>query len=593
MIGDNTGENISNENPFYCELTALYWAWKNYEKIKNPEYIGLSHYRRLFKFNESEKANKILTKNSKTIKPYKLYFPDKEIEKTINSYDLILPKADDLRTYILKDKGIDTIYDHYKNEHYVEDLDLAIKIINNKYPNFATSTHKALYKNHNVYWANMFIMKKKLFFEYCEWYFSIIGEIKKDKNFQKRLREYDSFQSRIYGFLAERLFNVYIQYLKDKRKEIKIKEIESIQIKPYFTENKLSVIKLTRTNLKPENINLFFALNDTFVQHFTVALASILTNSNATDYYNINVLVNENGLTKENKNKIKTLHKIRNFNLKYIKINETLFKNFPLHLSHIRSLSTYYRFILTDIAPNIDKALYLDCDLVINSDLYFLWNTDISNFYAAGVEDCHWLNIEHKLNLGLKPNEPYVNAGVLLLNLKKMRQDSIKEKFFHNLKKIKNKIKYDDQDVINYTFKGKIKLLPPKYNLLVWFSYAMREGWRTSYNWYEMVEGTQNPAIIHYAGETKPWNINEENQQWQHPNWKLYFKYLLLTPYKYKYSIYLKYKIKKYSELLKFIFSVKFEKINHIYYLQLLGVKIDFSQLFSMLSKIYKKIFKQ
>ena len=196
---DNTGDNISVKNPYFCELTGLYWAWKNL----NNDYIGLCHYRRYFatKKKNKDKFESILTR--------------KELEEYLEQYDIIVPTK---RKYY-----IETIYNHYKHTLYVEPLDETIKIIKEKYPKYENSLNKVMKKKY-MHAFNMFIMKKNFFDEYCEWLFSILFELEKRMNNVK----YDEFHSRFYGRVSELLLDVWLDYNKFKYKEIPFIYMEKI-----------------------------------------------------------------------------------------------------------------------------------------------------------------------------------------------------------------------------------------------------------------------------------------------------------------------------------------------------------------------------
>lgn len=156
FIGDNTGDNISNKNANYCELTGLYWAWKNLP----AEYIGLCHYRRYFTRSNprscSKKKQVILTKA--------------EWEELLNEHPIIVP---DKRKYY-----IETNRSHYNHSHYAKDLDMTEKIIQEKYPQYSEAFSKVMERT----WAhmfNMFVMRRDYFDEYCNWLFDVLQELEK------------------------------------------------------------------------------------------------------------------------------------------------------------------------------------------------------------------------------------------------------------------------------------------------------------------------------------------------------------------------------------------------------------------------------
>ena len=150
---DNTGENISTKNPNYCELTGLYWAWKNL----NAKYIGLVHYRRYF--TECKKIPK------KENEKFKIVLTEKQIKEKLKNVDIILPKK---RKYY-----IENLYSHYEHTMYIEPLAETQKIIKEKYPEYLNEFNK-LHKRTSAHMFNMFIMKKEILNEYCKWLFDIL-----------------------------------------------------------------------------------------------------------------------------------------------------------------------------------------------------------------------------------------------------------------------------------------------------------------------------------------------------------------------------------------------------------------------------------
>ncbi len=198
---DNTGDNISAKNPNYCELTGMYWAWKNL----NCDYIGLCHYRRYFAHkpeSDSEEEKKIAI------------FSKSDYEKLLLKYDIILPEK---RNYY-----IETVRSHYEHAHHKSDLDEVEKIIIEKYPDYNGVFQKVMNRT-RLHIMNMFVMKKSLFDEYCRWLFSIEFELEKRID----VSSYDSYNSRVFGFLSERLFNVWLE-----KQNLKFAEVRVINLEP-------------------------------------------------------------------------------------------------------------------------------------------------------------------------------------------------------------------------------------------------------------------------------------------------------------------------------------------------------------------------
>lgn len=200
---DNQGDSISSKNPYYCELTGLYWAWKNVK----TDYIGLVHYRRYFSNTKKlpkepeERIKKVISKN--------------ETEEILKSVDIILPKK---RKYY-----IENLYNHYKHTTHIEPLDETRKIIEEKCPKYLTEFDK-LHERTSAHMFNMYIMKKELSDKYCEWLFDILFELEKRCN----PKQYDSFHARYLGRISELLLDVWINTNKYKYKEVRAIDIEKV-----------------------------------------------------------------------------------------------------------------------------------------------------------------------------------------------------------------------------------------------------------------------------------------------------------------------------------------------------------------------------
>ncbi len=183
---DNDGKNISKKNLNFCELTAIYWAWKNLD----ADYVGLTHYRRQF------------------INP-------ETIPELLKDNDIILPK---LRKYY-----IENLYDHYIHTMEAEPLDETRKIIKEKYPDYLPEFDK-LKTRTSAHMFNMFVMEKSVFNDYCKWLFDILFELEKRIDIEK----YNAFQARFFGRVSELLLDVYLNTNNLSYTELKVKDIEGV-----------------------------------------------------------------------------------------------------------------------------------------------------------------------------------------------------------------------------------------------------------------------------------------------------------------------------------------------------------------------------
>ncbi len=311
---------------------------------------------------------------------------------------------------------------------------------------------------------------------------------------------------------------------------------------------------------EPCNMNIFFAADDNFSQHLAVTMTSILVNSLPTDSFNFYIL--DGGISSKNKAKLNELKKIKDFEIEFIEVDDCIFEHCPLTkcCEHI-TIQTYYRYIISLLKPQMDKCFYLDCDIIVEDTLSQFWNVNIKNEYAAVVEELHITADEDAQRLNI---DTEFNAGIMLINMKKWKQDNIPDLLFKNTVKLTemNIIKWQDQDVLNYTFNNKVKFVSPRYNLQINAYFATHKLRCTEYElWYAKV----NPVIIHYNSPQKPWKGG-----YAHPLWNRYFTYLKLSPY---HKAYKKYRRKIIMDKLCGFFYKK-KVSNHVTRHKVFGVTI-------------------
>ncbi len=188
--GDDSGDNISEKNPFYCELTGMYWLWKNV----NCDIIGVCHYRRFFCRDE-----KLLDKDS--------------IELRLQKYPIIVPDTQSVLA--------ESVYKQYEMQHYAKDLDLCREVIKEKYPEYLPAFDYSM-QTVLVSIGNMWITYKSIYDRYCSWLFDILFEVEKRID----MTGYDDYQKRVMGFLSERLFRAWLYMQPEMIAEESFKMIE-------------------------------------------------------------------------------------------------------------------------------------------------------------------------------------------------------------------------------------------------------------------------------------------------------------------------------------------------------------------------------
>lgn len=233
-IGDNAGDNISYKNKSYCELTGMYWAWKN---LKDVEFIGLNHYRRYFMLNKRFiNIRDLYITTEKEIQNTEK--DEKKIVDIFKDCDIILPK---------KTIFTSSVWKRWSKMRDVNELIITSKVIEDLYPEFSESFNLELKNNNKVSQYCMFIMPWDEFNQYCKWLFDILFEVERQLNLINK-SYYEN--SRIYGFLAELLINIYVN-----QKNLKIKYLPVLQISE--TKYQPNIIRHIGSRLKTEFKNLF------------------------------------------------------------------------------------------------------------------------------------------------------------------------------------------------------------------------------------------------------------------------------------------------------------------------------------------------
>lgn len=187
---DDTGLNISAKNANYCELTAQYWIWKN---VKDAEYVGLCHYRRYLDLSGHGICKEMAFVSEDTVR------------NNIKIDTSLLEKYDVIASKPLVE--IVSLKDAYCLHHISTDFQTLEEVVNDLYPDYAESFRHVMRQNNRYSMANMLVTSKKIFDEYSEWLFNILFEVERRIEISK-----DPYQARVFGFMSERLMNVFIYH---------------------------------------------------------------------------------------------------------------------------------------------------------------------------------------------------------------------------------------------------------------------------------------------------------------------------------------------------------------------------------------------
>lgn len=279
------------------------------------------------------------------------------------------------------------------------------------------------------------------------------------------------------------------------------------------------------------NLNIVYSSDNNYCSYMGVSILSLLENNK--NFNSINLYVIDNNISDENKTKLKKM--VESYKRNIIFINFEKYKQYlNLNMQWNISISSYARLFICSMLPsNIDKVLYFDCDTLILDDLNELWNEELMDFYVAGVCDTVPSNI--KQSIGLNNTDFYINAGILLVNLEKWREDNLEKKLLNFIQNHNGSVVHHDQGVINGVIKNK-KILPLKYNLMTSYLMMSRDDIIKYYNvedyFYDQNEidyAIKNPVCIHFTPgfTTRPWM-----KGCKHPMAYLYWDYANKTPWK-------------------------------------------------------------
>ena len=214
ILSDDTGDNISKKNTNYCELTAVYWIWKN----SKEDIVGLCHYRRFL-------SKKFFSSNSK------YYINEDDLREDFNNgYNVILPK----KFFYYK-----KIKDSFNIAPNKNDMKIVKESIERLYPDYLKDLDK-YFNSNSSYLCNVIVTKKEIFDEYCEWLFDVLADV--EKNMDKETYINDSYRKRMFGFLSERLLNIWLYH---NQESLKIKEYYLINTEEKFNKKLSYLIKQT------------------------------------------------------------------------------------------------------------------------------------------------------------------------------------------------------------------------------------------------------------------------------------------------------------------------------------------------------------
>lgn len=282
------------------------------------------------------------------------------------------------------------------------------------------------------------------------------------------------------------------------------------------------------------SVNVVFTTNNKYAKYMTVAIRSLI--EQCSDNRNYDIIIFETDVEKELQNIIESMaDDYNNISIRFLNVNsifeEHKNENFFCHI--YLSKEMYLRLFIPEILQNYEKAIYIDCDTIVQKDVAELFDIDISQHYIGAARDFNSIvnalvgyekvKYYFKSILKIENMNNYINSGVLLMNLVKLREIDITQKAFKILQTYKELL-YPDQDLLNLICIDNIKYLHPGWNFVFAINPMLVSNNRVLESGIEWTKGLSDQRIIHYISEIKPWT---------HPNMSygdIWWAYAKKTP---------------------------------------------------------------
>ena len=276
-------------------------------------------------------------------------------------------------------------------------------------------------------------------------------------------------------------------------------------------------------------MNIVYASDQKFAEILSVSMESLLSNNE-----NVVVWILNNGIKEESVEKLKRQAKKHNATIHFIPVRSLKdYAGRELSCQSKISLTAYFRLFMPQILPeSVEKVLYLDCDTMVRKDLTDFWEIKFDGCAAVAEPTAPLM----KEKIELKKSDCYFNSGVLLVDLKKWREEKIVEKFVDYMEEMEGDISFEDQGVINHVLKNEISTLPFKYNVTTQFfdfgfdGFSMMKKDEVRYEREEVEAGLEDPAIVHFTNSfasERPWvkgcghkYVNEWREYKDRTEWK-------------------------------------------------------------------------
>lgn len=495
---------------------------------KDSEYYGIMSGGVYFSFNDIEKSRVIDYMQSDFAEQYG--YKIETIENEVSGFSLITYDAKNIRNDKFRCTPPATLYKFYEDKlkNFIPSKILYVfeLYIKSKHNELAMSYDS--YMNGTMYYNSLnFVMRKDTFNYFLHVLSGALEEINKSLDIM-----ISHISAKYKDCIANILLGVFVCYFKlTDQKELKIL-------------NHVKVINTTSTDIiypafDDNNVTVVTVSSNYYVPYLSVWLKSFL--SHTTDANNYDFIVFESEITEYNKKVLKDMIKgIDNISLRFVNpkplLNGATF--FVANSSYCQE--AYYRVFAPWILNRHQKIIIMDCDIVAESDIAELYNQDYDECYIGAVKDIVYQGLitgdadrmnYTKYEMGMINPYDYINTGVMVMNLEKIRQFYLLEYFIDFCKT--HKFKIQEQDALNVLFEGRITEIDLRWNYYVnmnkWITNCLNVAPIEARKYYD--ECCDSPKLIHYANKPKPWidpNICYANNFWHYAKQTPFYEVILL-----------------------------------------------------------------
>lgn len=524
MLGDDTGDNISEKRMSYCELTVLYWAWKNVD----ADYYGLSHYRRYISFSEERipgawQRQGFLDSMSKSNLQVSRLLDEEYIRQRIKSQDMILPtefEVCDVQTP--NGSNYKNVYDYltraWENLFVKkEDIDLTLQVIQKYFPQYYRSATRYM-KSKKFRGFNIFILKKELFDSLCQFEFGVLAKVLPKIDYENA----STSRKRMPGFLGEMLYSIWTYHQKiSKSYEISEQQLifyqDTKREKALSPADKNTVVICYRTSFHE-------------LELLGVSIKSLLMHCDSEKNYQIIVLLKN---VPENKFFVKEQERRKqliidmakekyNVSLCFYDPKDDLGKIDARLFTEEDNKYRYYSLFMPWILKKFSRVICLSSHTVIQTDVGELMDFDLENHAIAGVKDILVLGTangygsakKHYIDdLKMSNAHNYIDTDVLVMDLHKIRKRYDFDTLYSRCVADSEDTLSPDRDIFNMAYEELITFMPYSWNypnlptpdFLQCIDYAEAEQ-------TELFFAVKHPKIVNFRNYPAPWIVPLSDQ---------------------------------------------------------------------------------